>query len=60
MMYEFEDPSPAFLNKEEKYINDMYEVPLAKQRGEGVRNSDFGAKKFKTTGPFSTDPAKKE
>ncbi|TAF63629.1 MAG: hypothetical protein EAZ55_13655 [Cytophagales bacterium] len=48
--------STDYLNDEEQYVNETYEIPLAKQMGDGIRTSDFGSKTYETTNPFTSKP----
>lgn len=47
----------GYLNYEEQFVNETYEVPLARYMGEGVRNGDFGNKKYQTAGPLTNQPS---
>jgi RHS repeat-associated protein len=47
----------GYLSHEEQLVNETYEVPLAQYMGEGVRNGDYGHKKYQTAGPLTNQPS---
>jgi len=56
LVEKMDSKAEGYLDYEEKYINDQYETPLARQMGEGIRTSDYGNKVYETSGPFTTMP----